>query len=152
MSRRNYAKSQLFLMEFIIVVLFFALCTSICISAFVKADSISKESKELNHSLILAQSAAETIKGLDFNELDQLSELTGLYEAENGKFRGYYSNDFKSLGDTGKASEDAKEAYVMEATLKVKDKMLTAAITVREKSSKDNICRLEIKKYLPDGV
>jgi hypothetical protein len=152
MSRRDYAKSQLFLMEFIIVVLFFALCTSVCISAFVKADSISKGSKELNDALILAQSAAESIKGLNYNELDRLSGLTGLYQEEKNKFRGYYSKNFESLGNTGKTSEDAKAVYVMETTLSVKDKMLTASITVREKSSKDNICRLEIKKYLPDEV
>ena len=150
MSSRNYAKSQLFLMEFIVVVLFFALCSAICISAFVKADSISKESKARNHALILAQSAAEAIKGLDTNEFDQLSKLIGLHETEDHKLQGYYSQNFESLG-TG-AVEAKKATYVMEANLKTKDQMLTAEITVREISSKKNICKLQVKKYLPEGM
>src|SRR5665648_831922 len=62
MSKKNHAKSELFLMEFIVVILFFSLCTAICISAFVKANHISEESKLLNGAMILAQSTAEGIK------------------------------------------------------------------------------------------
>ena len=62
MSKKNNTKSELFLMEFIVAILFFSICTAVCISAFVKADNISKESKLINGAMILAQSTAEEIK------------------------------------------------------------------------------------------
>jgi len=62
MSNKTYARAQMFLMEFIAVILFFALCAAICLSAFVKADQMSQESSSLSRALLVAQSGAETIK------------------------------------------------------------------------------------------
>lgn len=121
MIKHNYSKSELFLMEFIVVILFFSLSAAICISAFVKANNISEESKKLNHAVILAQSTAEKIKA---------SGSTG----EN--YSGTYDN-----------------RYYLKVESTVEDEMLTADIAVYEKSDrKTEICRLEVKKYLPDEV
>lgn len=79
MSKRNYAKSELFLMEFIVVILFFSLCAAICISAFVKANTISEDSKSLNHAVILAQSAAEKIKATGKVDQDYLGKYNDRY-------------------------------------------------------------------------
>lgn len=153
MSNRSYAKSQLFLMEFIAVVLFFALCSSICINAFVKANNMSKESKELNHANILAQSAAESIKALEYTNIDQLEELTGLHNVEENKYLGYYDEDFKSLDQKELKKDDkSNKIYVMEVDMTLEHEMLTAQVTVNKKNIKENICKLTVKKYLPVGV
>ncbi|MBN7773394.1 hypothetical protein [Clostridium aminobutyricum] len=153
MRNRNYAKSQLFLMEFIVVILFFALCASICISAFVKADNMSRESKELNHALILAQSAAETIKGVEVGDVDRLSDITGLHKVKENMYRGYYSKNFKIIEDSeGNISDSEDMIYVMEVKLAMENKMLTAEIMVRNKNAQNSVCELEVKKYLPEEV
>lgn len=153
MSNRSYAKSQLFLMEFIAVVLFFALCSSICISAFVKANNMSKESKELNHANILAQSAAESIKALQYTNIDQLEKLTGLHKVEKNKYLGYYDADFKELNQQDlKKDGNANTVYVMEVDMALEHKMLIAQVHVTKKNSKELICKLTVKKYLPVGV
>lgn len=121
MSKRNYSKSELFLMEFIVVILFFSLCAAICISAFVKANNISEDSKKMNHAVILAQSIAEKIKA------------TGNTGEE---YSGTYNNQ-----------------YYLEVEAGVEDRILSAEILVYDKANMEKeICRLEVKKYLPDEV
>jgi hypothetical protein len=122
MSKKNHTKSELFLMEFIAVILFFSICTAICISAFVKADNISKESDLLNGAMILAQSVAEEIKATE--------DITGQ------KYQNYKD-----------------DSYYLDVSTEIKDKILVADITVFDaKIQKKEICRLEVKKYLPDEV
>jgi hypothetical protein len=156
MSRRSYAKSHVFLMEFIVVVLFFALCTSICISAFVKADNISKQSKEMNHAILLAQSAAEAIKALDYDEFGRLGELIGLYKVDDKKYYGYYTKNFQSIVEgkpVGSMNETLGAVYAMEVKTAVKDQILTSNIMVYSTDATEKkICELEVKKYLPEEV
>jgi len=122
MSKNNHTKSELFLMEFIIVILFFSLCTAICISAFVKANHISEESKLLNGAMILAQSTAEEIKATE--------------GASEKKYMGYHD-----------------ESYYLEVMTEIQDEILVADIAVFDvKKREKEICRLKVKKYLPDEV
>ncbi len=122
MSKKNHTKSELFLMEFIVVILFFSLCTAICISAFVKANHISEESKLLNGAMILAQSTAEEIKA------------TG--NSSEKKYKG-----------------NQDDTYYLEVMTEVQDKILVAEISVFDGKNRDKeICRIAVKKYLPDEV
>ena|SRR5665647_2836019 len=122
MSKNNHTKSELFLMEFIVVILFFSLCTAVCISAFVKANHISEESKLLNGAMILAQSTAEEIKATD--------------DTSGEKY-----NDYRD------------DRYYLEVMTEVQDKILVADVAVFDvKNREKEICRLEVKKYLPDEV
>lgn len=122
MSKKNHTKSELFLMEFIAVILFFSICAAICISAFVKADNISKDSDLLNGAMILAQSVAEEIKATEV--------ITGQ------KYQNYKD-----------------DIYYLDVRTEIKDKIMVADIIVFDVTNKGNeICRLEVKKYLPDEV
>jgi len=122
MSKNNHTKSELFLMEFIVVILFFSLCTAICISAFVKANYISEESKLLNGAMILAQSTAEEIKA------------TGDISGE--KYKDYHDDSYSLEVMTEVQNE------ILVADIAVFD------ANNREKE----ICKLEVKKYLSDEV
>lgn len=57
-SRSTHSKSSLFLMELILVILFFSIAGAICIQIFVKAHLLSRSASELNRAVALAQSAA----------------------------------------------------------------------------------------------
>lgn len=60
MNRKQH--SGIFLMEMIVVILFFILCAAICIETFVKADSMSRKAVDLNRSVQVAQTVAEVWK------------------------------------------------------------------------------------------
>lgn len=124
MSRYG-SKSRLFLMEFICVVMFFALCAALCLNVFVKADGISKEGCELNESLLLAQSLAETIKSMD-NPNDEEISLA-----------------------VEKMNKECKNKYIVSVKNEVQVDMLQADIHVYNIEDKKEICTLSIKKYVP---
>lgn len=58
-GRKNSSGAGLFLMEMIMVVGFFILCASICISVFVKANQLSQDAQDTNRGVLMAQSLAE---------------------------------------------------------------------------------------------
>jgi len=126
MSNGNSSKSQVFLMEFICVILFFALCAALCLNVFVKADGMSRKGQEINEALVLAQSMAESIKVMESPSHEFISA-----EAEqisNGK-------------------------YMVKAKDSVQDDILQVNIHVyHDEDSKEKICTLTVKKYLPGEV
>ena len=122
MSRKNRGKSALFLMEFIVVILFFSLSMAVCLNGFVKANQLSEDSKLLNGAMILAQSKAEEIKA------------TASLIRENDK---HYQDGI----------------YYVQVMTQVQDEILVANIGVFDGENRENeICRLEVIKYLPEEV
>lgn len=65
MSRSSVSKSHMFLIEFICVVMFFAICASLCISGFAKAETLSNKGLLLNRSVAGAETIAEEIKAME---------------------------------------------------------------------------------------
>jgi len=53
------SKSSLFLMELIIVVLFFALTSAVCLQVFVKAHTVDRETKNINHAVMWGDNLSE---------------------------------------------------------------------------------------------
>ena len=65
MHRRSTSRTTLAFAELMIAILMFALCAAVCLSLFVHADRISKESDDLNHAVSLAKTAAACYKASD---------------------------------------------------------------------------------------
>lgn len=53
------SKSALFLMELIIVILFFALTSAVCMQVFVKAHQLAGDTQDLNRAILFANNASE---------------------------------------------------------------------------------------------
>lgn len=60
-------KTSLLLMEQLIMVLVFALAAALCLTAFVKADQISRETVRRDEAVLLAQNAAQVLKATSGN-------------------------------------------------------------------------------------
>lgn len=67
-------KATLTLMELLVMILVFALCASLCLGVFVKADSLSRETGLKDRAVVLAQTGAETVKGCG-GDLEEAAEL-----------------------------------------------------------------------------
>lgn len=126
---RKHSSSQLFLMEFICVAAFFALCAALCLNAFVKADNLSRDGRALNQALLTAQSMAETIKAMEDPSSPAIAQAAEeISQATAGKFR----------------------VKVQDQTA---DQLLKADITVYDAADEDQeICRLSVSRYLPGEV
>lgn len=62
MNRKSGSGSGPFLMEMLVVVGFFIICASICVMVFVKSDTISREARDINQAVLMAQSLTEELK------------------------------------------------------------------------------------------
>lgn len=111
MGRANLSKSNLFLLELIIVILFFSVCTAVCVGLFVQARQISQNSTALSDAVLLAQSAAECFKA------DSLESLP----LQDGK--AYFDKD------TAPCGQDAA-VYILELTENMDSDIATADICV----------------------
>lgn len=148
MSRNAFSKSQVFLMEFILVVLFFALCGATCIKAFVKADALSRDSRELNQGMVLLQSAVECVKASTASQ-EELSNLPDLLnstlnmERQDGeRYHGYYDSDFK-------ACAKAEAAYYLVLSLTYVESDILQAEAKVMKLDMEPICSLTADQYVP---
>ena len=88
------SKTPLALMEQLVMVLVFALAAALCVSCFVAADRLSDRYAVRDDAVLVAQSAAETLKGCggDYEETAEL--LDGQWE--NGVVT-VHSNDRYTL-------------------------------------------------------
>lgn len=76
------SKSVLFLMELILIIFFFSICSSICLKVFASAKTVSDYSDNLNNASVLAQDGAECYKAYNGDLSKVAKELGG--EIDNG--------------------------------------------------------------------
>lgn len=62
MNSRKGSSSGIFLMEMIMVCGFFLLCAAVCIRVFIQADHMSRRAREMNQSVLAAESVADRWK------------------------------------------------------------------------------------------
>ena len=95
------SKSGLFLLEMIIIIVFFAATSAICVRLFVYAAQRSDQSSALTAAVLQAQSAAEAVKAAD-GDAEQLQTLLhGRWD--NGVFQIMFDQDFQPLAGAGDA-------------------------------------------------
>ncbi len=93
------SKSGIFLLELIIVILFFSIASTVCIEMFVKSYTINLESTQLNTCIQISETIAESFKN---SQMDyDLNTTTTIYYDEDGlrssaKDSFYYATIFYS--------------------------------------------------------
>lgn len=106
MSGHN-SRSGLFLMEMIIVILFFSICAAICVSAFAKARVTADSSRALNDAVIQASNTAEAYKASG-GDLRKTAEL--LSSAADGSM---ISAEAETIGTEEKLTVSYKDMTVV---------------------------------------
>lgn len=83
--RKQYAsKSTLFLMELVVVLLFFSLCAAICVSLFGTAQQMARDSHSLSDSVVAARSAASCYKSAEGDGQQVMTMLDGQWDQQIG--------------------------------------------------------------------
>ena len=81
----NRSRSTLFLMEQLMVILIFAICSAVCVKIFVDSYIVANASKDLKNSLIVAENGAESYKAFAGSAHEVSSNLGGTYaNADDG--------------------------------------------------------------------
>ena len=89
------SKSSLFLLELIIAILFFSVASALCVQLFVKSHQMSVKSSDLNHAVLVAQSAADVYKAAGSDPAETARLLGGLAETSGGTVTVYYDGGWQ---------------------------------------------------------
>lgn len=132
------SKTGLFLMEIIIMLLFFTLCAAVCMRMFAAAQVNSDYSRDLSEASLRAQSVAECYKAAE-GDLGATAELLGLgQDALAGETLTIY---YDPAWEPGESREEA--AYTLTADLEKGAQ--TAEISVVKSGEEEALFAIEVK-------
>lgn len=141
----KYAKSKtsLFLMEIIITVLFFCICSAICMKLFVGAHVLEKKTFELNHAVEAAQGFSEVMRGTDGN-IDSIVEVyPKAVKGADDFFEVFYDENFVEC-------EFQNATYAADITLEPNGAIQNMEVTVFVIETYEEIYNLTATKYMND--
>lgn len=122
MKKYKAKNSSLFLLELIIAILFFSICSAICVQLFVSSHLLTKRTTTLNMALNQATSAAETIKNSSDSAI-ALSTVFPTIRITTDQLRVYYNAKWS-------ACEQKDATYCMMIDLSSTGSMETGSIKV----------------------
>lgn len=131
-------RSNLFLLELILAILFFSLAATICVQYFVKSHTMEMNSAERNYAVNCAATVAEVLRSSD-EPLNALEDYFPDGEAEGNLYYIYYDKNWQPA-----KSDDS--AYLLTLNLSEKNAMLTGDIDITKEDV--SIYSLSVKKYL----
>lgn len=101
MNRRNLktrSKSSLFLMELIIVLMFFSLCAAICMKVFATSKVKTDYARDLSQASFAAETVAEVYKEKN-GEIDDVSKYFSTGTSENGTYKLFYDKQWNNVAE-----------------------------------------------------
>ena len=141
MNKQPTRRSNLFLVELIIAILFFSLASTVCVRIFVKSHTLEEESIQLNHAVSAATSVAEIFRKQE-NPFDILERQypDGIRNDNNYQF--FYSGNWSLCN-----KEEAIYTVIADFT---KDGSFESA-DIQIVTSNQCIYDLFVKKYVDQG-
>lgn len=117
---KSRSKSSLFLMELIIVLMFFSLCAATCMQIFANAKVKTDYSRDLTNAAFVAESVAEVYKALD-GDLEATASKCDGEAVSDGVIEIYYDKDWNPTAQDGAVyvmtvteteTEDIEKAFI----------------------------------------
>ena len=133
------SKTRLFLIELVIIILFFAFAGAICANIFVKAHTISQDSSDLSEAVLMVQLAAECVKDADGDAdrlMELLSEATADWEI--------HINDNDEIGYLNETPNGSR--YQLNVELKREDGILYADISAMK--GEETLYSIQTAEYI----
>ena len=128
-------------MEMMVVILFFALTSAICVHLFAQSYQTAKHSEDLTNGVLQAESAAELYKSTA-GDLQQTAELLDAKWEAAGSLTVLYDAHWQIVQQDG--------AYQLTMSAVQETLIPTAEIVIRTLEGKE-IYRLTVKAYQPGG-
>lgn len=157
MTNRNSSRTGLFLMELILAVLFFSLAGAICIQLFVNSHIVSKNSVDLNHSVLWAQNVAEAFYGCNGDAQEMTTLFTNcIYEKKpdgSDQLTLLFDKEHQPLASVPSSMDDLSgdsEAYLYSLSALIsptEDDLLTCQIQVNKLTDHDVIYELQVTLF-----
>lgn len=141
MNKYLKSKTSLFLMEMIITILLFSVCSAVCVKFFVLTHTVSTDTRELNESVALAQGFAEVMRGTDGDIDSIIAQYPEAVRGGDGFFEVFYDEDFNRC-------DYDKAVYVSDVTLTPNGAIQNMDVRVVRLSDYKEIFTLNATKYM----
>lgn len=142
MHSRATSKTSLFLMELIIVILFFSLASAVCVQLFAKSHLLSQENRKQNESIVWVQNISESFLA----SYDDTNALLTLFPGSilvDNCLTIYLDSDFET-------TEDANSSYTIKTTFSQSASMKYAKIVIWDRESSTKLQSLDLCKHIPE--
>ena len=145
------SKAPLVLMEQMVMLLVFALAAALCLQAFVKSDRLSARDEARDQAVVLAQSAAETIRACNGN-FEEAAKQLGAEIWDDTSVTLNYDSNWNLISDHGTGIlyvEEGGLSYLLAAVRVESDipGLGKAAVYVKDMnndSADDDLFRLDV--------
>ena len=97
----GHSRSTLFLMEQLVVILVFAICSAVCVTIFVESYQMERHSLDMNYALLAAGSGAECYKASGGDTRKAAERLSDFSVFSGGAAAVYYDEDWNPCGEAG---------------------------------------------------
>lgn len=157
MKNHNFGKSRLFFIEFLIVLFFFLIISTVCLKLFASAHQITLRADALSHAQTAAVSVAESLKAIDtaskpdnkisefltavFPEAEILSSPDDLSAGTAAAFRLTYDRNFAFC-------EPEQAYYTLDCELHTMDHEKEASIIIRDRKQ-NTVYELSVSFHEP---
>lgn len=134
---KNVSRTNLFMIELIIIIVFFSFASYVVINVFQSADKLANDTEVLNGAVIRAESIAETYKAIEFYDLIEQGETL------------YYDKNWIKVDNV----EDSKYSIIIRLEVKKEEYGRMAYLyediyyTDKNKYGRDVIYSLKTKKF-----
>lgn len=130
MRAKGMTRSHLFLIELIVVILFFSFASAITVQVFSKAFQLAEKTTALNGAIMAVQTAAETDKAAPFADIDTAGNTVS------------FNSDWGAADPA-----DAIYTMISEVTLEEKQAGTMVVYHYTVSSNEETIYQLQAKKY-----
>ena len=144
MRKYTRSKSSLFLMEFIITLMLFAVCAAVCMRLFAASNSLSRRTTELNKAVAVAQGFAEVMRGCDGSIDSIIAQYPTAIKGDDKFFEVFYDADFKEC-------DYSEAAYVSDVTLTPNGAIQNMEIKIVRLSDYEEVYTLSATKYMNEA-
>lgn len=140
MKQNSRTGSRLFFIEFLIVLFFFFIISTVCLRLFARAHTVTQHSEALSHAQTTAASVAAVLESGHVQPEDAAAFFDGASVSGDGFFI-TYDGEFQPC-----AADRAR--YALNVSIKTDGQELSAAITV-ENSDHSLLYELPVSLHLP---
>lgn len=133
---KRLSRSQLFLLELMIDLIFFCACSAVCIALLAHAHALSTDSAALSHAVVAAENAAEAFRASE-GDTAQTARLLEA-DAADGTVKQYFDAAWQPSVDGG--------AYVLKMQMQG-DILRVATVTVFRTNGGEALYTLIVQQY-----
>ncbi len=142
MNSKKGSESGMFMMEMILAVFFFIMCTTVCIQVFVSSNSMSEKATDTNKAVVAATGIIEIWKAEGEEGLQNYLHAT----IDEDYVQVYWDENW--------IPSQSESAFGFQGNVSiVKDGGLEkASVTIRKTSEEDALLQIETAKYSRDQM